>query len=600
MKNSYLLKTYWSIILMALISFSAKSQFVIDSTGITGVQNGYTEWGDYDNDGDQDLVIMGYYVSGGDNYITKIYNNNGGNFTEVYPGSIMGIQYGAARWGDFDNDGDLDLFIVGSYDATNIKVAKLYRNTGSSFTEVYPGTFTPMGFCHAAWADFNNDGLLDIIYGGFDGSTILTKLYKNTGSGFTEVYAGTITGKRDGFFAWTDFDNDGLKDFAAIGLMNNGSCQSSIFHNTGSGFTEVYLDQIYDVTSGFCAWGDYNNDGLSDLLVSGSNPDTAMVSRIYQNTGTGFTLVFKDSIAALANSSGAWGDLDNDGDLDIFITGVRLGGVRKTAVYINSGTGFHQMAGNSFTNLSSGSASLVDYDNDHDLDIFITGQSTITNYNAHLWENQVATANTPPSAPSGLTSGVVGNIVTLSWLPANDLQTAQATLTYNIYIGSVPSSVNILSPMANITNGYRKNTAVGNVWQAFDSINFIGLPVGTYYWSVQAIDNGYEGSVFAGEQTFTVLAGGIEEAVAKNPVLYPNPVTDASVIELEMTLAGMLQIEIHDMSGRMVSGYDAGVVSSGIVRVPINSSGLENGCYFASILINGHKTGQAVKLIKSR
>jgi hypothetical protein len=325
-----------------------------------------------------------------------------------------------------------------------------------------------------------------------------------------------------------------------------------------------------------------------------------MVSRIYQNTGTGFTLVFKDSIAAMQYSSGAWGDLDNDGDLDIFITGVRLGGTRKTAVYINSGTGFHQMAGNSFTNLGTGSASLVDYDNDHDLDIFITGQSTTTNYNAHLWENQAAIANTPPSAPSGLNSSVVGNIVTLSWVPANDLQSAQATLTYNIYIGTTPSSTNILSPMANIANGYRKITAGGNVWQAFDSIKYIGLPVGTYYWSVQAIDNGYEGSVFATEQTFTVSIGGIEETVAKNPVLYPNPVTEASVLQLEMTLAGRLEIEIYDLSGRMVSSYDAGAVPSGIVRVPIDNSGLENGCYFVSILINGHKTGQAVKLVKNR
>jgi hypothetical protein len=578
----------------------ATAQFVYDTTGITGAQNSYSEFGDFDNDGDQDLILTGHYNDGvSDIYLAKIYRNTGGDFTEVYAGAITGVRYGAARWGDFDNDMDLDLFVTGAYGSTNTKVSKLYENTGSGFTEVYAGTFTALYNSHAAWADFNNDGLLDIILCGTDGSTYKTILYQNYGSGFSEVYAGTFPGMMDGFFAWADYDKDGLKDLACIGLLSSGACKSSIYHNTGTGFTEVYPDQIYDVNMGFCAWGDYNDDGLADLLVSGSNPDTMSVSRIYMNTGAGFTLVFKDSIAAMGNSSGGWGDLDNDGDLDIFISGVRQGGSRKTAVYINSGTGFHQMAGTPFTACGTGSASLVDYDNDHDLDIFYTGNSSTSSYNSLMYKNQVGTANTPPTAPANLSSSVVGNTVTLAWDMGTDNESVQDALTYNIYIGSTPASGNACSPMANLSNGYRRITAAGNTWQAYSGIDVSGLAIGTYYWSVQTIDNCYEGSAFATEHSFVISVGSVEEFAVKNTVLYPNPVTDASVVQFDVSVEGKIVLEVSDLSGRIVSHIDAGTCAPGAKSIALETSSLEKGMYVVRITHNGMAAGPSIKFMKT-
>ena len=98
------------------------------STTFTGVRNSSSTWGDYDNDGDLDLLITG---SDGQVEIAKIYSNHGdGVFIEESGIVLAGISMGSAEWGDYDNDGDLDILMAGSY------LAKIYKNEGNNqFTE---------------------------------------------------------------------------------------------------------------------------------------------------------------------------------------------------------------------------------------------------------------------------------------------------------------------------------------------------------------------------------------------------------------------------------------------------------------------------------
>jgi hypothetical protein len=152
--------------------------------------------------------------------------------------------------------------------------------------------------------------------------------------------------------------------------------------------------------------------------------------------------------------------------------------------------------------------------------------------------------------------------------------------------------------MANLATGWRKITAGGNTWQYYGSIDVSGLAAGTYYWSVQAIDNGYEGSDFAAEQSFVLSVGGISEAGISRAVLYPNPVTEASVIAVSLERAGSLVLEVRDISGRLVSAYDAGMVDAGDMNIPVSLLEMGSGCYFVRIMLDGQTSIPALRVVK--
>ena len=98
-------------------------------------------------------------------------------FNEVYAGDIEAVYFGRSIWGDYDNDGDLDLFVTGR-NSSNSRTSKLYQNTGSGFTEVFAGTFQDCFNSYADWGDYNNDGYIDLFLVGNGGSRV-AKLYQN-------------------------------------------------------------------------------------------------------------------------------------------------------------------------------------------------------------------------------------------------------------------------------------------------------------------------------------------------------------------------------------------------------------------------------------
>jgi hypothetical protein len=252
----------------------------VTGTPFSGVTDSSVAWGDYDNDGDLDLILSG--ADSNENLVTKLYQNTGGSFSEVYAGMFTDLVGTAIAWGDYDNDDRLDLFLAGATgDINSTYVAKLYRNTGSGFSEVYPGTFTPAILGDAAWGDYDNDGDLDLVFTGYTGNDArVSKLYRNTGNGFSEVYAGTFPGVMSGGVAWGDYDNDGRLDLLLGGGSGYGGSAVHLYRNTGSGFT--LTREFLPMSSGSAAWGDYDNDGDLDVLLTG-NADNMM---LYENTGT--------------------------------------------------------------------------------------------------------------------------------------------------------------------------------------------------------------------------------------------------------------------------------------------------------------------------
>jgi hypothetical protein len=213
-------------------------------------------------------------------------------FTTGQPVLGTGNSQGCA-WGDYDNDGRLDLFVT-HYLSKN----SLYHNTGggtfSLVTNQPPVTDSSPG--PSVWGDYDNDGYLDLFVGGQTGGTNL--LYHNDGNGtFTKVNSGplaTDTGNSIGA-CWADYDNDGCLDLfvSQYGLPNQ------LYHNNGdSTFTRIASGSLVadGGSGGGCAWGDYDHDGFPDLFVTGNNAD-----HLYKNNGNTNNWITIQCLGRLSN-----------------------------------------------------------------------------------------------------------------------------------------------------------------------------------------------------------------------------------------------------------------------------------------------------------
>ena len=147
-------------------------------TALEGLGRSFVAWGDYDNDGDLDLAMCGEMTDG--MYASLVYRNDEGLFVDA-GANLKGVKDGSMEWGDYDLDGDLDLLLTGeTYDEGNI--ALIYRNDEGSFAE-YDAGFPGVGYGHGAWGDYDNDGDLDVLITG----NWTVELFKNEGGSFSLV-----------------------------------------------------------------------------------------------------------------------------------------------------------------------------------------------------------------------------------------------------------------------------------------------------------------------------------------------------------------------------------------------------------------------------
>jgi hypothetical protein len=293
-----------------------------DVTAGSGLNTGgirSVAWGDHDNDGDSDLAATGYGFRGR----TLLFRNIGGGvFTEVgrESGMVESSLPWRPTWADFDRDGWLDLF------QANWGSDLLYRNDGDgTFTEVSgsAGVSHPGSSSAAAWADFDEDGWPDLFVAD-DGPD---HLYRNDGDGsFTDVAAeaGVSDPFDSGSACWGDYDSDGRQDLYVVNIGGfDDQARNFLYRNRGDGtFADVTRRAgVGDVGDGrTCNWADFDNDGLLDLFAT----NHVHPNRLFRNRGGGrFTDVAPAAgIAQPADVfNGAWGDFDDDGDLDVMVAG---------------------------------------------------------------------------------------------------------------------------------------------------------------------------------------------------------------------------------------------------------------------------------------
>ncbi len=563
----------------------ATGEFTEVSVNVKSVSHSSVVFGDYDNDGDLDLLLTGIKKSQSVSWpVTKVYRNDDGNYVDIEV-NIIQVEDSISGWFDYDNDGDLDIFIAGEFygSYSSWLKANIYRNDGNDvFVPITPN-ITPMSSGKVTFGDYDNDGDADILLIGRRLNTGAppygTKLYRNDSGAFTEVTGLGFLDIALGGLAFGDYNNDGYLDILMSGYKEDSTPVTKLYRSDPDPanpdnriFTEITDSGLSDVKGGDLAFGDYNNDGYLDILLNGSQGNGDRVTKLYRNEHNGtFTEVVNSGLLGVASSTLAFGDYNNDGYLDILFGGMTDSDEVVTKLY-RSDPDPANPDDRLFTEISTGLMGLRagdfiwgDTDNDGDLDMLLTGSINTANphstpttklYRNNLGSN-VYVSNVPPDLPSMPTSIVNGSSVTLSWQKATDLLTPQDGLSYNIFIGTSPNLVDTLSPMAQLSNGWRKIAALGGQ-NGNTSWAINNLADGTYYWGVQAIDTSFLGSPFV-LSSFTI----------GNPITY----TISGIVTEEGTSTGLggVTITASSIANGTVSTYPDGTYT--ITDVPSGWTG---------------------------
>ncbi|MEK7727047.1 MAG: FG-GAP-like repeat-containing protein [candidate division KSB1 bacterium] len=570
-----------------LIIETAPSLFTEVTTSLLGVVEPGLAWGDFDKDRDLDLVLTGDAPGNNVAFVYRYDGKNNGNhiFTPLtfQNAPLPLVTSGAVAWSDFDDDNFLDFAMTG-YELNVGDHAKIFNNNDNgSFVET-SSPLTPVATYGAvAWGDYNNDRHTDILISGYSNNQPFTKLYKATGQVQWTATVVSLAQLGSGTVAFGDYDKDRDLDILLSGLDANQNSYVKVYrnkfydNNTGPNFASFQQAWSVAVGATSCVWGDYDQDGDLDIALTGNG-----ATRIYKYDGASFVLEF--TLEALYNGNVAWGDYDNDGDLDLLLTGTDYGtpNIPVSKIYRNDQIAFNEEDGASFTGVYYSSGAWGDFDNDGDLDLILAGVAPELGFDAvtKLYENNTSTPNNPPGQPTMVApaSGTVlsTNTVTLSWNPpANADETPTSGLTYNILLGKTNSNFTQISPMALTSDGYRLLPAMGNV-DSNTSWTLTNLPDGVYYWRVQAIDQTFKGSTFQAAQSsfsFTIATGNPASSTdfMNEPSLvaetekaatipehfflsetYPNPFNLGTQLNLDLPEDGHVLAIIFDLQGKEV------------------------------------------------
>jgi hypothetical protein len=590
---------------------------------------------DYDNDGDLDISVLGYYVVYNSSVEDRLIllRNDGPDGTDKWKFTYSNVPLGILTtgssdmaWGDADGDGDLDLAL--GTDANTV----IYRNDNGALVLTdtsLPGYWedNSQGYFNLRsirWADYDNDGDFDLLIPSvYDNGTssYLTALMRNDGINgtggwiFTEidsVFAPTMHAQN----SWADYDGDGDLDLLTVNvapIYDDGFIRR--YRNDGNGdFTGEDILGSLSIEHGEAQWGDYDGDGDLDILVAGNIREldgtlTPMALRIYRNDNENYI-----PVEVIANPSGegwfdftaaTWADYDSDGDMDILLAGHYNSGVEiegRARIYTNNG-GVFTDSGNELpaphaSGTHGGSFSWLDIDGDGDLDYFIDGEYFVPGGNGlieaqmHLYRNDAPAQNAAPAFPAGLSvTQVSDSSVLLSWLPGTDDHTNSNALTYDLKLfhDNVPFDLPERTPEP------------GNV-SAVTEWLFTGLQSGNYSWTISTVDAAYIGSPLATGQfsIFPVSVSGtgnlpVGYSISQN---YPNPVKKQTTIRYSIPQESVVSLRVYDLQGAEVANLVDEQKQAGSYTISFDSGKLPVGIYYYTLRAGDFS--QSRKMIVSR
>ncbi|MCB0568419.1 MAG: VCBS repeat-containing protein [Phaeodactylibacter sp.] len=301
---------------------------------------------DADNDGSLDAYVVTWY--GHTNYY---YHNDGSGVFSLQdnPGLTgLGTFSETASWGDFDNDGLLDLYVTNSGgNRRNL----LYHNEGNGLLAPWTtGAWVTDAYTSRSvqWTDINGDGALDLFVANEENQ--YNNLYLNNGEqNFTRTELAPLTtiARSSTGSSWADIDNDGDFDLFVANYANQ---NNQLYFNNGDGSFSAVTDGPVVTDGGYSfgsIFGDIDNDGDLDLFVAnGFGPVSGVDNFLYLNNGDGTFERDEASIPGLHTQCSygcAWGDIDNDGFLDLVVANCKGTGQSQipSSLYHNQGNGHH-------------------------------------------------------------------------------------------------------------------------------------------------------------------------------------------------------------------------------------------------------------------
>ncbi len=373
----------------AQLFFSLESPFFTKITSGQLVTDGgasrSVNWIDYNNDGIPDLFVSNGLSTGQDNLLYRGDGPPNYTFTKITGSPITSDheRSDGSSWADIDNNGTLDAFVVNWYGDNNM----LYWNNGDgTFTQSFTGSIVNDGGYSetSCWGDYDNDGYVDLYVANSAGSLVNFLYHNNHDSTFTKITTGEIV--TDAFHSrgvtWVDYDNDGDEDMFVANENGENNClyKNLLKETSVATFQKITTGDIVNDggNSWSASWGDYDNDGFQDLFVTNWS---GQKNFLYRNNGDGtFTKVTSGIIVNDSDwfATAAWGDVDNDGDLDLIVTTAYGSGAHKNRLYRNL---LMETGSPTFEKIISGplvndlgwsyGVSFGDYDNDGDLDVFV-------------------------------------------------------------------------------------------------------------------------------------------------------------------------------------------------------------------------------------
>ncbi len=522
-------------------------------------------WGDFDNDNDLDILISGIAgYDGTDEFMTILYRNDNGEFVDINAG-LPGLANCHNEWGDYDGDGDLDIIMIGGNPG---HILYLFENIDGEFTELSTNLPAYGKDGVVRWDDYDRDGDLDLLLGAY----YTTDIFRNDGSGiFTALQAG-LPSLNSCMGDWGDYDNDGDSDIIICGNDGAGG-YCDVYRNEDGVFVPLGLD-LPGLFAGVASWVDVDMSGSLDLFITGYDETLTPLTKMYLNDLGYFYDVYA-GVTSMALGAASFGDMDNDGDQDLFMSGNVAGCGNLGGIVYKNDNGTYITTNVPVTGIVRSDADWGDYDNDGDLDLVVSGFTGSSVPYTRLFRNDAGSNqysyNAPPERGiEGYSSVFDGDEVVLSWDPFSDDHTPSHVLSYNVYVGTAEGLGDVVSPNADIFTGYGFAPGQGNAGASNEFV-LKGLSPGTYYWAVQAIDQSAKSSLFSEEQMFTITGTGTTDFNVGDIVVYPNPTT--GIITIESYAGVMHEVSILSSEGRIIRTFKSDDIPQSI-DLSSNHSGL--------------------------